>query len=412
MTTEKPKTAKKASAKTKAAKKAPKKTPKPDTVLEGDIVDDNYEFKDIGIFSATNAALASFKEKYSVVPDCSTKEGYEQAKEAIGILVKSRTAVDGARLEKTEVYRDMVKAINTEGSRIMDALKELETPLKDAKQLIDDEEKRKREERIAKLQEKVDEIKVFIELAKGKSSAEIQDIMESVELIPTDSEFFDLKKEAIDMQRYVIGELTQMMLNRVEFENQEKARKLAEEQAAEMKRKQAIINAAQEITDSINSIRMIPVDFIGESSDKMTAKLEELAAIDINESIYNDRVDEAAASLEATTSKLTAMRDQQLQIEAIPVDIEPVVDKEPSEENEETAEEDLSSGSGSRIDTLAESAFADEEHDREHLQNAAEHLKNLVFPEMKTARGQDIVNNARRQLGSVSTRLIAAIESI
>lgn len=66
----------------------------------------------------------------------------------------------------------------------------------------------------------------------------------------------------------------------------------------------------------------------------------------------------------------------------------------------------------SASDAIPSSEFNDDDHDIEHLDLIASHLKNLVFPEMKTARGQEIVAKAKAALSNVSDKVTAAANSM
>lgn len=56
--------------------------------------------------------------------------------------------------------------------------------------------------------------------------------------------------------------------------------------------------------------------------------------------------------------------------------------------------------------------FSDDDYDIEHLDLIAEHLKNMVFPEMKTARGQEIAAKAKGAINNVAQKVSEAANSM
>ncbi|RRV29627.1 DUF1351 domain-containing protein [Pseudomonas sp. o96-267] len=202
----------------------------------------------IAVFNQTDAALAALREKYQVVPDANTEDGYAFVKEGIKELTTLRTRLEGVRKEVKEPYLQAGRIIDAEAKRITTELTTLEEPMKAAKKEVDDRVERERQERIARLQAKVDAIKAMPGQVRGKSSEEIEAMLDRVGEIDAAHDFFDLTKEAMAARQAALDELTQMLADRLEFEVNEKARLQAEAERAELQRQ---LKAQQEENDRI-----------------------------------------------------------------------------------------------------------------------------------------------------------------
>lgn len=192
---------------------------------------------EVAEYSTTAAALAALREKYFVLPDANTTEGYEFIRTGIKELTGLRTKLEEARKREKAPYLQAGQIIDAEAKRITAELVQLEDPMKAAKKAVDDRVERERQERVARLQVKVDAIKSMPGLVRGKSSAEISDMIDRCGEIDTSHDFFDLTKEATAAQQAALDELTQMLTDRLAFEASEKQREELEAQQAELQRK-------------------------------------------------------------------------------------------------------------------------------------------------------------------------------
>lgn len=190
-------------------------------------------------YSTTNAALAMLREKYAVVPDVNTEEGYALVKVGIKELTTLRTSLEAARKREKDPYLQAGKIIDAEAKRITEELVKLEDPMKTAKKEVDDRIERQRLERIARLQLKVDAIKALPAQVRGKPSAEIADMLDRVGEIDAMHDYYDLTKEAVAARQLALDELTQMLTDRLAFESAEEDRKKAEAEQARLKRQLA-----------------------------------------------------------------------------------------------------------------------------------------------------------------------------
>ncbi len=191
---------------------------------------------EVAEYSQTNAALAALRAKYQVVPDANTEEGYAWVKAGIKELTGLRTSLEAARKREKEPHLQAGRILDAEAKRITEELVSLEKPMKAAKQEVDDRIERERQERIARLQQKVDAIVAMPGQVRGKSSDEISAMIDRVGEIDATHDYFDLTKEAVEARQNALDELTQMLTDRLAFEAAEADRKKAEAALAEQRR--------------------------------------------------------------------------------------------------------------------------------------------------------------------------------
>ncbi|EMO0332514.1 hypothetical protein [Pseudomonas aeruginosa] len=192
---------------------------------------------EVAEYNATNAALAKLREKYATLPDANTADGYEFIKAGIKELTTLRTSLEAARKREKAPYIEAGQIIDAEAKRITAALVTLEDPMKAAKKEVDDRVERERQERIARLLSKVDAIKGMPAQVRGKTSDEIAAMIDRCGEIDTAHDFYDLTKEAQAAQQAALDELTQMLTDRLAFEQAERQRQELEAQQAEMRRR-------------------------------------------------------------------------------------------------------------------------------------------------------------------------------
>lgn len=190
-------------------------------------------------YSTTNAALAALREKYAVVPDANTEEGYDLVKNGIKELTTLRTSLEAARKREKDPYLHAGRIIDAEAKRITEELVKLEDPMKAAKKEVDDRIERQRQERINRLQLKVDAIQAMPAQVRGKSSAEVSAMLDRVGEIDAMHDYYDLTKEAVAAREAALDELTQMLTDRLAFEAAEEERKKAEAEQARLEQQLA-----------------------------------------------------------------------------------------------------------------------------------------------------------------------------
>lgn len=159
---------------------------------------------------AVEQALAGLREKYGTVPDMQTKEGYDLCKKGIKELTTYRTSTDKLRKEITKPHRDFIDRVNQYGKDLIEKLEAIEKPLKDAKQHEDERAEREKQQRIAKLRERIQvEILSYKDTAVGLDSNALAELHDGAVHINTDG-YFDVTKEAEDAKADVLKHISEM----------------------------------------------------------------------------------------------------------------------------------------------------------------------------------------------------------
>ena len=161
-------------------------------------------------FSQTEAALSELKSTCAALPSLATEEGYKQAKTTIKQVDGYRSALEKKRQELKAPVIARGRLIDSEAKRIAGELVSMIEPAKAAKKAIDEREAREKAERIARLTAKVDELKAFPEIARGKTAAEIDDLICDLGEIDTSHDFYDLTHEATVAQGEAMARLKEM----------------------------------------------------------------------------------------------------------------------------------------------------------------------------------------------------------
>ncbi|QJQ93948.1 MULTISPECIES: hypothetical protein [Halomonadaceae] len=179
------------------------------------------------------AAMAELRAKHGTVPDYTSKEGYERGKTSLKELTKYRTGTDKARLAITKPHRDFIEQVNQYAKGLIGEIEQLEGPHRNAKRDVDEAEARKKEERIARLRERIQrEIWSFLDTAQGLDSNALADLHEAAERINT-GDYFDVTNEAEDARAEVIRKIADIHASTLERE-----RMAAEQAEIETQRRQ------------------------------------------------------------------------------------------------------------------------------------------------------------------------------
>ncbi|WP_433925075.1 hypothetical protein ACN06F_09270 [Vreelandella sp. 21] len=194
----------------------------PNTDYKGELIE----------LDAVEQALAGLREKYGTVPDVRTKDGYVLCKTGIRELTSYRTSTDKLRKEITQPHRDFIERVNSYGKDLIEKLREIEQPLKDAKKSEDERAEREKQERIAKLRERINvEIWSFLDTAVGLDSNGLADLHDAAVAIDVDG-YFDVTNEAEDAKAAVLKRISEQ-----HGQTLEKERLVAEQAEVEAERR-------------------------------------------------------------------------------------------------------------------------------------------------------------------------------
>jgi hypothetical protein len=115
-------------------------------------------------------SILELKKQFAIVPDAKTDEGYEQCRNALGQLVGTRTAIKKRGKEMREgalLFQRQVLAVE---NKLLDAIKDIEEPIRCAKDLVDIErEKEAAARRNAVIDKQLAEMKARADAAEAEA---------------------------------------------------------------------------------------------------------------------------------------------------------------------------------------------------------------------------------------------------
>lgn len=117
---------------------------------------ENQEVIALGV---TDAAIQTLQEKWGGIEwDCSDKQTYDEVKQGIGEIRGLRGKVEKRRTDLKRPLLDQGRMIDAEAKRIIGLLQDIETPLKQAKELEDMRAEREHQELLLKEQRRQERI--------------------------------------------------------------------------------------------------------------------------------------------------------------------------------------------------------------------------------------------------------------
>ncbi len=127
--------------------------------------------QNLAALASIETTIIQLKQQFAVVPDAETKEGYEACRSALSQLVGTRSAVKKrGKLLREDALDWQRRVISTE-NRLLDAIKEVEEPIRSAKDLVDmRKEKEARDKRYAEEEAKLAEFRKKQEAAEAEAA--------------------------------------------------------------------------------------------------------------------------------------------------------------------------------------------------------------------------------------------------
>ena len=197
----------------------------------------------IAEFNKTETALVVLREKYTTVPDCTNKEGYEECRQGIAELRTLRTGLDKARKGLNADDQARIKFRNDEAKRITGELVSLEDPLKAAKFDIDEKAEREaeaarkvEEERIAEIHAHMGLMTSIRSAHAGMTVATLSRFIDDNRTAYNDFDWQEFKEAALAEHDRIHNHLALVLQERKAFDAEqadleEKKKAMAEEQA-------------------------------------------------------------------------------------------------------------------------------------------------------------------------------------
>ena len=233
----------------------------------------------------TSAAIELLQERYAVVPDASTEEGYKLIKAGLSELTGLRSKVSAKHKELKESV--LVRGRKLDGAKndVIAALKEIEAPMREAKAEIDEKAAKEKAEFEARLETKLQAIKDYPRRCVGKSSAFIGELIAELEKVEHE-DFYHRSLEAAEAKAAARSELANMLTQSISQEQADEAYK-AEREA--MAKQQAELREQQRLQAEAMAEQQAQIKA---QQEKLDAKAKELAEVEAK----NKAAEEAEAS--------------------------------------------------------------------------------------------------------------------
>lgn len=176
-------------------------------------------------YNVTDAAIAKMQKEYLplVVKGVDDKEGYEAVKKAHTEVKEIRIGVEKRRKELKADALEYGRRVDSEANRISAELEKVENHLKEQRDIVDKEEKRRKEQAERERQEEINLRIQRMQLVNAK--------FDLSEIALMSKEAFEAKLGAA-RQEFLIAEQKRMM-------EEEELNKLREQQAEETKKREA-----------------------------------------------------------------------------------------------------------------------------------------------------------------------------
>ncbi len=199
-------------------------------------INKNLKAGEVVEYSEINSKLSELESNYgSVVPDMTTKEGYEFSKDAAKVCRDARTNLESIRKEKKQPYLDYGRLIDSQAKEIESKLKAIEAPHSEAYKAYDAKKKQILEER----KNTIFELNNVDRWGADKSETEIQIKMDEVGSMDISKQSFGrLEQDALNAQQVAMDKLNTCFAQAVD-------RRVAAEQAEADRLELEALRAAQ-----------------------------------------------------------------------------------------------------------------------------------------------------------------------
>lgn len=252
------------------------------------------------VFSSeiTEAALAELRQRYpsDLVFDMTDDAVFSAARKVRTERNKLVEAINRKRIDFCAEVKTHGDNLVTEINKIYDvSVKPFELE-DERRKKIEADKKALYESTIAAERKKIKEIGDWVSFCVGKSSDEIQNVIEAVDMIDAAGFHKDVIHEAIEVKTSTLSLLGQSLSQVLQNESAAKA-----QAEAELKLK---------IEQSINRLKMLPMDYMTKTSVETRTKIEELKSFVPTTEKFGNRLQEAVDSIATVIQQLGMIANQ------------------------------------------------------------------------------------------------------
>ncbi len=193
--------------------------------------------------------VAAIEEQYgSVVPDASSKDGYNYCKSVRRDLMPIKSGLEDARKKLKAPILAAGKLVDSSLKPLADRVDAVMTPFIDAYREVDNEKKRIEEERQAKIQSAFDRMSAVLSEAVGSTSTVVEGLIDDFSDFDFDPEVFQERTdEAVTKHAEIMDKLSGLLTQAIASEEQQRKqeeleareRAIREREEAEERRQQA-----------------------------------------------------------------------------------------------------------------------------------------------------------------------------
>lgn len=265
----------------------------------------------------TAEALKQLAERYQNLPDVRTDDGYEQRKDGVKECTSLRTTVERRRKDLKRDALEWGRRVDREAKDITAAILAIEKPMRDEKEIIDEERRAEARRQAEAEQARVNAIREAIYNIKALAANRDQyegsvAIAEAIKRIQDESftegryaEFLDEAIQARDATLYRLEEWYRVAVMR-EAEDRyrkEEAERLAEERR-QFEAEQAEARKRQEVELAIGLIRSRYNELVGAKSHEIDRAIRSLEREDMSAERWGEHHAQAVAVHDETLAKM------------------------------------------------------------------------------------------------------------
>ncbi|MBJ2129110.1 hypothetical protein JC525_09185 [Alteromonas sp. IB21] len=217
--------------------------------------------------------VAAIEEQYgSVVPDASSKDGYNYCKSVRRDLMPIKSGLEDARKKLKAPILAAGKLVDSNLKPLADRIETVMTPFVDAYREVDAEKKRKEEARQAQIQNAFDSMTSTLETAIGSTSTVIEGLIDELADHDFNPEIFQERtNEAVSKHAEIMDKLSGLLTQAIAMEEQQRRQEELEARERAIREKEE----AEERRQAAEKQRLEREQIAKEAAEKARVEAEE-----------------------------------------------------------------------------------------------------------------------------------------
>lgn len=166
------------------------------------------------------------------------------------------------------------------------------------------------EERIQAIHDQINSIREFSTNLIGKTSEELQGIIEAVDMIDVSENFSEFTQEAMQVKKETLGDLNLALSSAIQNEQLAADREKLRKEQAEQKEKIRLDDLKAKSQERLNNLIMIPSTMFGKTSQELEKKIASIGKFEIKEEEFGEFSEQAKDSVKTVVKTLGTMLAQ------------------------------------------------------------------------------------------------------